>query len=140
MFFNRVANGNQVGLDWLCLWHDYNHDVDDVIDENRWDGQSLLTVFMCACTVYSHPFYRQHLHQLQTPVMLATSMYADSVKWERDPQLWKRQWADVMRHAGNEVICAVAIICGGYEHMRQIAGPMLAMCYIHHKDKYGVPE
>ena len=62
--------------------------------------------------------------------------WEDSVTWERSPELFKRQWADVMRHSENLVIFSVAILCGGYEHLMELSNPWRAMLYVCHKDKY----
>lgn len=135
-FLRFAANGNGAGAEWLHLWHRYNHAVDDVIDENLWDAETLLRLLVQACECYSHHFYVAHLDQLQTPALLATRTYGDSVDWEKGA-LWKRHFAEVMRHAGNEVICAVALICGGFEHLTKVSAPLMASCAIYHADKYG---
>lgn len=132
-FFRMAAKGNDDAADFLDVWNRFNHDIDDIIDENLWDAEHLLSVFMLACTVYSHSFYRKHVESLQSPVILATTIYADSVKWEKDPAAWKRQRADVMRHSGIDVVLAVAMICGGWEHLRAVSAPLQAACYIMHK-------
>lgn len=138
-FLRFAANGDAVASDWLTLWHRYNHAVDDVIDNATWDFESLLALFVTACMCYSHPFYALNRLALQMPVLLATRTYGDSVKWERDPALWKRQFAEVTRHAGNDVICAVAMLTGGWEHLTKVSAPLLASCFVYHADLYGRP-
>lgn len=138
-FYATVANGNLSANDWLCQWHDYCHEIDDVIDTPDYAPERVLGLFERANALYTHPFYQLHRAKLSTMILVATSLYSDSNKWEKDAALWKRWWAEVMRHCGNEAIFAVAQICGGYTHMKGLTAPMLAMCYVYHKDKYGTP-
>lgn len=139
-WFTHIANGNPSGGAWLSLYHDWCHEVDDVIDLPDWSPETLLKVLVRACEVYSHPFYVKNCKHLQGVCILATAEYSDSINWERAPELFKRQWAEVMRHAGNHVIYTVALLCGGYEHLLNFSGPWRAMCYVYHKDKYGTPS
>jgi len=139
-FFAQVANGNPLAEDWLCRYYDFAHAVDDVIDLERWDPESVLAVLVQASEVYAHPFYVLHGLRLQLPIITSTDTYLDSVHWEKAPELWKRQWAEVMRHAGNEVIMAVGMICGGWETVRKLSAPWMASCFIYHADRYGVPK
>lgn len=139
-FMGVISRGNPMARDLLERWWEFCHAVDDVIDEAQWNADALLNAQALAIAFYSHPFYRRHISALQMPALLATNFYEDSVVWEKDPVLWKRQWADVLRHAGNEVILAVACIVGGYEHMQAMSRPILASCYIYHADLYGVPK
>jgi len=134
-----IANGVAGAEDFLRLWGCYLRAVDDVCDEQKWEPENILRVLMMACQFYSHPFYVRHVAKLQMPVLIATNLWTDSVRWEKEPEPWKRQWADVLRHSGNEVILAVAMICGGWEGMRRISAPLMAMCYVYHADKHGVP-
>ena len=137
--YRQIANGTPDAEDFLWLWGCYLRAVDDVIDDEKWDSESVLSVLVLACSFYSHPFYVRHASTLQMVVMLATNSWADSVKWERANEQWKREWADVLRHAGNEVIMATAMICGNWQAMRDISSPLMAMCYVYHADKHGVP-
>lgn len=139
-FYGTVAHGNAGAHEWLCLWHDYCHEIDDIIDIPDWSAERVIAVFERANALYTHAFYQTHRLALSPMILVATSLYNDANKWEQDPQLWKRWWAEVMRHCGNEVIFAVAQICGGYQHLKSITAPMLAMCYVYHKDKYGTPD
>lgn len=139
-FYRTIANGDAAAHDFLCQWHDYCHEIDDIIDTPDWSSERLLKLFEFANRVYTHPFYALHRKVLSPVVLVATSLYADSNAWEKDDQLWKRWWADVLRHCGNEVIFTVAQICGGYFHVRSITAPLMAMCYIYHKDKHGTPS
>lgn len=139
-FYSTICGENKSALEWICLFHDYMHEVDDIIDENDWNPERVMKCLIMANDVYSHSFYLEHWKRLQCSILSATSVYCDSIKWERSTDLWKRQFAEVTRHAGNEVVHVVALICGGYENVRKISAAMLAAAFIYHKDKYGVPQ
>jgi len=139
-FMGVIARGNPGAWELMKLWWTFCHAVDDVIDESQWNADCVLGAFANGIAFYSHPFYQRHVSALQMPALLATSFYEDSVVWEKEPILWKRQWADVLRHAGNDVILAIAFLVGGYEHMQAMSRSILASCYVYHADRYGVPK
>jgi hypothetical protein len=129
-FYRSACGGNEEAVEFLSIWNDYTHQVDDVIDNDDWSPESLLECFYAACRVYSHPFYRRNSVQLQIPAVLATNSYADSVKWEKAREQWKRDWASVIRH-GSEMTFAVFALCGGCDSLRQYSRAYLAVCYTH---------
>lgn len=139
-FLDVIAKGNPEATELLKAGWRFCHAVDDVIDEAQWNADAILNTSALGIAFYSHPFYRRNIAALRMPVLIATSWYEDSVNWEKAPELWKRRWADVLRHAWNGVIMAVAYLVGGYEHMQAVSRPLLASCYVYHADRYGVPQ
>lgn len=139
-FYETVACGNRLAYDFLTLFHGYMHEIDDIIDESDWTPERVLACFASACRVYSHPFYSANRKALSPSILVATSVYHDSNQWEKDPALWKRWFADVMRHSGNQVIFTVAHLCGGWKHMQGLTKPLMAASYVYHADKYGTPK
>lgn len=133
--YARAANGNELALEFLGLFHPYVHRIDDFIDNREQDPQKFLSILIDANIVYSCPFYVQHAIRLSPIVANLTNTFADSLAWEGDKKEWKRQWADVMRFSGNEMVLAVAMICGGYEHMRSISLVLKELVWMcHHLD------
>lgn len=123
--FVHACNGNESALQFLVLFNQYAHGIDDVIDSARdgapKDPEFVLSTFAMGCNVFSHPFYQANIVRLQPVVYLITSAYADSVKWEKSDRDGLRRTADVLRFCGNEMVFAIAVICGGYEHLRTIS-------------------
>lgn len=136
----EFCRGNATALEWVGMWHNYVHEIDDIVDEDDWRPERLLKCLIMANDLYSHTFYIQFKDRLQIPILCSTNTYRTSVQWERSPELWKRQWADVLRHCGGLVHETVAVIVGGYENLQSMSAPLLAGCYIAHKDKYGLPQ
>ena len=136
----QAANENRGAHEFLVLWNRYCHAIDDLIDaDHRPDPDDLLAVFMQAAVLYSHPFYQAHSAHLVTVVATVTNTYADSVKMER-MEGWPKQTADVLRFCGNDMVCAVAFITGGYAHMRQISGQLRFVSQQEHHDDGGNPR
>lgn len=137
----RVTNGNARAAHWLAIWGEYLRACDNIVDEELWDAAHLAQCLALGCQCYSHPFYVEHRQSLQTAALIATSLWTKSVEWERRPELWMRQWADVLRHADVVILSTVALLCGGgWDGAMEVTGAFLSAGYIDHKDRRGVPE
>ena len=101
-------------------WRDYCHLIDDLADGHALPEQAV-RMGALAVTLYSLPFYRRHADRLQVVVLLVTNAFADSLELEQRPEPYARRLASVMRHAGGDLVRAVALICGGYDHLRRIS-------------------
>lgn len=136
---NRCCCGNKEAIEWLLLWRDYVHDIDDIIDGDKQGPEIVLSTFAAAATLYSHPFYLRNLLALRQIVYNCTNAYADSVAWEKSDTAWQREFSDHYRHFGAEMVLAVASICGGYAHMRSISLELRVICYLEHHTPSGEP-
>jgi hypothetical protein len=140
VLMETAANGNVAAQEFLVLWNLYCHAIDDLVDgAERPSPEALLAVFAQAAMLYSHPFYRAHAVNLLPVVLLVTSAYADSVKMEK-LEGWPKRMADVLRFCGNDMVCAVALITGGYTHMRTISMQLRAVSQYEHHDDEGAPK
>lgn len=113
--------GNQEAMAFVLLWLDYVHLLDDLVDDDVTAKEEMLRSYIVALEIYTHPFFVRNAAGLKQLVVNVTNLYADSVAWEKSPSRWRSDFADVARHAGNEVILAIAYICGGYAHLRRIS-------------------
>ena len=127
--------------DWIALWGRYSRSCDNIIDEGNTDRDSLTESWALANSVYSHPFYRKNSHLLQSACLVATCQWSIANDWERDGELWKRQWADVMRHADGAVLIA-ACLAGGlsWQETKDIARSVLIDARAEHLAKHGEPK
>jgi hypothetical protein len=131
---------DQEAMDYLAnFWAPYCHQIDDIIDGARTGPEEILGTFALAIALYSHPFFLRHLSALRQVALNVTSMYADSVGWEKAKD-WRQVWADHHRHCGLEMVAAVAMICGGYSHARQLMPELRAMAWHEHHNPNGKPE
>lgn len=142
---HRACCGNELALDFLKLWSPYVHAIDDIIDGHLKEPEGILAAFALAIRLYGHPFYLRHYDRLSQIALSCTSAYADSVAWENSDQKWQKDFADVYRHFGQEMVLAVAGICAqelkqdAYAHMRSISQEWRTMSFFEHHDQEGRP-
>ncbi len=129
--------GNENAASFIKAWKGYVHSIDDIIDGETKSAEGIIAVFMQAAFLYSHPFYLENIAALRQLVVNCTNAYADSVAWEKDVTPWKRSFSDHYRHFAAEMIIAVAFICGGYEHMREVSRYLRTLCWTEHHDAKG---
>lgn len=128
----QCARGDAQAADWLMHWLAYVHDIDDVEDGDMRGTEFRLGILIRALQLYTHPFFRQHEAALRQLVINITNAYADSVAGERSGEEWERAMADVQRHAGVEMVLAVAAICGGWQHVRSVSRRLRELCHHGH--------
>lgn len=122
----EVCLGRVDAEEFCNLWFYYCHGIDDLIDNSE-DGkpttsaEKILELFAQAWFVYNNSFYIANRQLLQSCAMTIHNLYADSVVFEKAFEPEKRAIADVNRCCGNEMYFQVALICGGYAHMRNVS-------------------
>lgn len=111
------------------LWYRYCHGIDDLIDTMQ-DGrpamnhEQILELFALAAMLYNCRFFVKNREMLFPVVLSVTNSFADSVSWEKSPIYRRRMMADVLRTCGNEMYNTVALLKGGWKHLREI-GPKI---------------
>ena len=131
-----AAQGRMDALDFMQRAGGHFHAVDDVIDQG-FEPQRYLETFAQAIDVYSHPFYHAHVLALRGVCETLLQQYADSVRMEAAPELWKQRTSDVLRHAGNELIIAVARITGGWALATKVSDALRELSWREHHDAEG---
>lgn len=141
VLYDEVCLGNSDALRFIFHWNMFIHGIDDLIDDPvRPKPEDVIAVFAQANILYTQPFYQAHAVKLQMVVMLVTNAYADSVLWENEKRIGLGAMADVLRFAGNEMMFAVALIVGGYQHMRKISVKLRENSWESHHDETGKPK
>lgn len=135
----QVCLGNEEAVQFLLLWSEYVHRIDDIVDMDRTDAEFVIGTFGLANRLYSHPFYLRNIASLGLLVQLVTNAYADAEAMKTSDRPWKREAADVLRHAGAEMLRAVVYLCGGYEHLRGLSERFHEVAYYEHHDQDGRP-
>ena len=126
--------GNSMADNFCQCWLHAAHACDDIVDSGI-SRQDCVKVFSMINMLYTHPFYVEHSARLCLVVQLVLNQYADSVEWEGSRVEWQKQWADTLRFAGNEMICAVAFLCGGWDRMRSVSQLLRTRSWIDHHDE-----
>jgi hypothetical protein len=136
----KVTGGNMEALDLLRLGGDYLRACDDIMDKGLWDSGHILNAFALAVKYYSHPFYRRHINQLQMLALVATNLWEKSIDWETHPEVWKRSFADVLRHADVLMMSGIAMICRDWDAARDVTSAFLSAGFVDHLDRYHFPS
>lgn len=124
-------------LRFVHAFNDYCHSIDDIIDEKITDPEKVLKVFVEAATVYSSNFYQRHSRELYSLVLTITNTYVDSIKWEKDIDLWKRNASDVLRSCGNDMMLLVIGLVAGWDAMRDVSELVRNYSYVSHHNLQG---
>lgn len=112
----RAANGNQEAFEFIVLWHDVCHGIDDVVDEKTLNSEKKIDSFNSIFRLCEHPFYKKYSQTLYPIIVLTSNAYADSTMTNM-PEYQK----DTLRFFGNELVFLTAFICGGYKLMRELS-------------------
>lgn len=137
-----VANGNKQALDFLQQLHRLSHAVDDLIDvpEQRASTEALLRVFLDTIVVFGgNDFFIAHRQALLPMVILCLSRYEQSVAWEKSNETSQQHMADHFRSDMNLVVEFVALVCGGWNHLRTMLPAIWEKSWQTHHDAEGNP-
>lgn len=133
-----ICCGQEGAVDFLICWRAYVHLIDDIVDGEA-PVAEVIRVGAMANTLFTSKFYRVHADALYVTVQLLTMAYRDSVEWEKSGVAWQAQIADVIRHAGADMVRAVALLCGGYAHLEKYSLEIHSVCYTEHHTTAGKP-
>lgn len=137
-----LCKGDQEAMIFNDMWYRYCHAIDDLIDTME-DGrpmmnaEQMLEIFALAAMLYNSPFFVRHRDMLFPIVLQVTSAFADSVAWERSPIKHRRTISNVLSACGDELYFTVALICGGWSHMRSISATIRERDYCAQHDANG---
>lgn len=130
-FVKEVCKGNAAAGDFLVLCINWFHAIDDLCDADQpgyqpnapayLRKQKEVEAFAQAILVLSNDFYLRNIAGLRMELLQIAQLYSLSLKWEERDEEWLRRWADTQRHAGAQMILAVATICGGWSHATAVA-------------------
>jgi hypothetical protein len=134
----RICLGQPEAMQFLALWHEYVHAIDD-IEDTETTPEFRQRTFILALELYTCPFFKANEARLKQIVLNCTNAYADCLAWEKSPVAWQQQWVDHYRHFGAEMVIAVATICGGWDHARSLSLEQRTVNWTEHHDEAGNP-
>ena len=122
----ELCKGNEQAMQTCDLWYSAVHGLDDLVDSlqdgrPRMSREQMIKLFFTFACLYNSPFYVANRDTLFPIVAQVTNTWADSVAWEHSPKAHLRTMADVFRICGDEFFIMVALLTGGYEHMRTMS-------------------
>lgn len=137
-FTQKYLSQHKEALYWVVSYVCFCHAVDDLIDGDKTDSDFILKVFEFAALVYSYPFYIQHINTLYPLTRMAHNSYADSISMEKKID-WRKNYGDVLRQNGNEVILAVIELVSDYDTKRKASLELREIAYKAHHKEDGTP-
>jgi len=130
--YMQASNGNAEALQFLCMFNKYCHGIDDIVDGEVKDAEGIISIFLSAGTVFSHSYWQVNGRDLYMTLVLLTNDYADSTK---PTEVMK----DLLRFSGNNMIKAVAFLCGGYGNLRNISTKLNDLAFKEHHNSDNQP-
>lgn len=119
----EVSKNTQDAADFLMAFQSKAHLLDDVIDcdvertEDEHANVELNWMFVLA----RNPFFQTHAEKILPVLALGMNAWQDSNVLRKSVRKRDRIMADVVKGVYHEVLWLVALICGGYEHMRAMS-------------------
>lgn len=135
----EICKGDEKAAHFLMVWDDLLEAVDDTVDEQT-NPELKIRTAQRFLEAYTHPFFLEHVQELRVLVALINNAYADSEDCAQSKLPWKKELWDVLRHSSGEMTRAVALICGGYDHLRSISMKLHEGCHYKHHQPDGTPE
>lgn len=126
--YHEASMGNVEACAFLYAFHAWAHLIDDLVDEPDMDRLATVDVGMKANVMFSSPFYQAHAHVLSVTTAVIADAYAWSVRCERKGGDIAKL-AESLRLAGNQMILAIAMIMGGWEHMQRVSAKLWPLVF-----------
>jgi hypothetical protein len=138
-FCREVCLGNTEAMQCCDLFYKYVHGIDDIIDTKEdsrptMSNEKIIETFITCAGLYNCSFYRNHANVLLGVIIVVTNTWADSVAWERSPLEHRRTMSNVLRTCGDDFFFAVAMICGGWQHLRNVSAKIREADYLRQND------
>lgn len=127
-FLDKLCKGDAEAKAFIAGWARWCHGIDDVVDGDRDSAEDIIRAFAGSILLFSSPFYQRHTVHLAAIALNVAHKYADAARWEHSGVEWERRWADYLRHAGRDMMMAVAFIIGGYDHAREMSVLQWDLC------------
>ena len=127
-------------VDFLAIWNEYCHWVDDVVDGDTKSTRAEVFVLgmMKSSAVYMHPYFRKYQSDLYPLIVDAANAYLDSVIFEEERKdNWKNAFGDVLRTAGNNLYIRIVGLLSNWEVSRKISPMIREASYNQHHTTEG---
>lgn len=121
-FLLWVCCNNEQAVEFFLQFFSVMHGWDDLVDmDKELDMEDVDRPFIeLFFGILPNPFYRQYQHLLQPVVIMCINAWRDSTWLERQDEK-ARRFAYVLRTYPADVLIQIALITGGYVHMRAVS-------------------
>lgn len=118
---HKVFNNRRDAYDFAVKYIKHCHAVDDIIDNEDCRPSFVIKSFVDALFVFTHPYFLANLATLKPIAFSVANNFANSCEWEKSDVDWKKKHADILRHAGCDMLDVVVFLVAGYDTMREIS-------------------
>lgn len=115
LFTGRIA-----AFEFICLYLDYCHMVDDLVDEDK-NIERINDTVSQASRVFNCSYWKQYGNSLLLVDRLIHNKYFDCVTWEHSEEQWKNEHARVLNHCGYDMLFAVILIEFGEGKLNELS-------------------
>lgn len=117
-----VANGNVDAKEFVLLWTTYCHKFDDLVDgDTAPSAENLVECNNVLLRICNSRFFTQHYAALSVVILLTAETYAACERLKKSESTYEKEWAEMFRHCGNDVLRAVALLTGGEKHLNYVS-------------------
>lgn len=131
-FYRETCQGREDAYAFICAWQTFCSAVDDLNDGDIKGVDALSRTFFVSIQTLTSNFWQQHGRDLYLLSALITNDYIDSHNCDV-------KFRDFLRSNGNQMLMAVAFICGGFDHLRKMSLKIREISYREHHDDRGNP-
>jgi len=137
--YKDACCGNEEAYKFICLWNKHCHRVDDFVDNSE-TRRAINDILWQQFELCHNLFWKQNEVALIVTTAIVINDYADSIiMTDNEDCKWQKDWGNYLRFSGNQMILAVALICGGYIKMRSVSMKLREWAYNAHHDNEGNP-
>lgn len=129
--YSEIALEDSECIEFLKLYTRYCHEIDDMVDEHFCvenlikTNNDLIRLMTCKYFIRNQQFLVGQLY-LAAEAYLASEELKTSSKYE------ERLCANYLSHEGNSMLLTVALLQGGFEHLRKVAMQVRKLTYLEH--------
>lgn len=119
--FMRLTHSNESAWQFVELFAERSHQLDDIIDGDKelTDEQLIEAELAWMLALSKNPFYTAHQGFLMPLLIMSCNAWLDANKWEKSENQVKRVHSDVLKSYYHEVMFSVVYLCGGWKALRE---------------------
>lgn len=122
-------------IQWLMMFNDLAHRVDDLIDEDK-NPELIMATMALSRKVFTHPVYLRFADILDVVDEVINAVYYVSVKWEKSNETWKQLHSDVLRHTGYNMFFSIVYLYCGRQALADIIEDFITYSHDSHLEDF----
>src|SRR5687767_13104973 len=99
-----ICNNDKEAYEFVCLWIQHAHNVDDQIDGEIKTTKDVVKSFVNASALFNHPYFVKHYNRFYSIYIMSAADYVTSVEFLKTTDKNLHAIADVLRSTGNKML------------------------------------